>query len=89
MADDAQKAKAPFNISEVQVLRVSRLMQDMSQTEGWKEYEKILQAQIADRLRILAQPLHTLPNDLGLDFLGRAAQLESVKGAIIALEFGR
>ncbi len=88
MADE----KTPnYNAEERDVLKCARLFRDLIATEGWIEYQKMLDAQLASRSRILATPLDALPSGefQQMDFVAKAAKMESVKGAIIGLTLAR
>jgi hypothetical protein len=71
-----------------QILKQARLFRDLVATEGWREYVKVLEAQISAREEIIHLPLHALPPHFvppGTDLASKAAALESAKGAIIGL----
>jgi len=73
---------------EVTILKQARLIKEMTETQGWQEFKKILEAQIAMRTSILMSPFHSLPDGSGyqgMDLAAKAAALESVKGAVIGL----
>lgn len=75
-----------YNRDETHVLRLSRLFDDMTSTEGWKEYEKVLRAQIKDRELLVGIPISTdNPAFAGMDFTTRVAAVEVIKGALIGL----
>lgn len=73
---------------EIQVLKQARVFRDMVLSEGWKEYVKILEAQIMTREEVIHCPLHSLPPHFvnpSTDLASKAAAVESVKGAVIGL----
>lgn len=73
---------------EILILKQARLIKEMAETEGWKEFQKILEAQVATRLSIIVSPFHSLPDNSGyqgMDLAAKAAAIESVKGAVIGL----
>lgn len=73
---------------EITILKQARLIKEMTETPGWPEFKKILEAQIATRLGIISMPFHSLPENsgyVGMDLAAKAAALESVKGAVIGL----
>lgn len=75
--------------SEVAVLKQARVFRDMLETEGWKEYTKILSAQINAREEVIHCPIHALPPTFvsqDTDLASKAAAVESAKGAIIGLK---
>ena len=79
-------AEPVFNREEVQVLRQARILREFIESEGWREYEKILKAQIETRQLVITTPLsERLPAFEGMDFTTRAVAVEVVKGALIGL----
>lgn len=79
-------AETVFNKDETHVLRLARHFRDMVETEWWREFEKLVQMQIAMRERVLLTPLGDQnPAFDGLDFTSRAVKMEAIKGAIIGL----
>lgn len=73
---------------EVQLLKQARLLKEIVDTPGWREYESILRAQIATREAIVLSPLHALPANSvpqETDLASKAAAMEMFKGAIIGL----
>lgn len=81
-----EKRIPDFSTDEKQILRLSKNMQDLVATEGWREYEKVIKLQIADRERLVTVPLSSaIPAFEGMDFTTRAAHVEVVKGALIGL----
>ncbi len=76
-----------FNPDERHVLRLAEHFRSMTATEWWKEFEKILLTQIAERERILLTPISANHEAFkGQDFTTRVVQLETIKGAIIGLK---
>ena len=71
------------------VKTLARLMGEMMATEGWKEYIKIIEEQIKTRELILLTPSHELPQQVGFDYVARAASQECIKGALIGLKLAR
>lgn len=72
---------------EQKIVEQMKVLEDLIQTKGWKNYETVLRMQLATRMRILRTPLHEIPAPQGiLDGVTRMAQLETVKGAIIGIE---
>lgn len=79
-----------YNADEREILRRSRLMKELLDHPAWKEYVAIQEAQIKTREIIIRTPLSDLPEALrSLDFMSRAAAMESIKGAIIGLTLAR
>ena len=73
---------------EIIILKQARLVKEMAETEGWKEFVKILEAHIATRMAVIVSPFHSLPDNSGyqgMDLGAKAAAIESVKGAVIGL----
>ena len=71
---------------QVNMLRLGRIMRDGIGSDFWKELQRVIQSQIATRETIIHSPAHSLPEEFAKgDFATRAAALESVKGALIAL----
>lgn len=79
---------------QVSMLRLRRVVRDGKDSEFWKEMTKLVQDMIVMRERLICTPLHELPNTFqdgtatpygSMDLQGRAAAMESVKGALIAL----
>ena len=79
--------------SEMAEQRSARLLREIMGTAGWIEYERLLDAQVKYREEILLTPIANLaqksPDFAGLDYAGKMAHLESIKGAIIALKLAR
>jgi hypothetical protein len=76
------------SVEEIQILKQARVFRDMVATDGWKEYCKILEAQIAAREEVIHCPLHSLPPHFvppESDLASKAAAVESAKGAVIGL----
>jgi hypothetical protein len=76
------------NADDVQILKQARVFKDMIETEGWKAYAQVLEAQIMAREEVLHCPIHALPPHFvnpSTDLASKAAALESAKGAIIGL----
>ena len=75
-----------YNAEEKAILRLARAFREMEATEWWKEYEKIVRAQIDTRETLLRLPLsETNEAFKGMDFMTRAASQETIKGAVIGL----
>lgn len=86
MVERPRQVDPVYNTEEVHVLRLARHFKDMGETEWWREYAKVLQAQIVEREKLLLTPLGDQhPAFEGLDFTTRAVKLEAIKGAIIGL----
>lgn len=73
-----------FDAEERRVLRLRRAMEDLIASPAWKEYEAIIQSQVATRE-------HTILNEPAAgsgptDPLGRLLGLETIKGALIGLK---
>lgn len=84
-------AEPEYSKEELEVLKQARIYREGLDSELWRMHDKILAEQIALRERVLATPMHSLQSDefRGMDFMAKAAQLESVKGAIIGLKLAR
>lgn len=82
-----------YNKEETEVLRQARHLRDLLEHPAWKEYVKILEAQIALREQILLLPMAALSSASsefqGMDYQSRLAHLESIKGALIGLRLCR
>lgn len=75
-----------FNVEEKAILRLAESFREMEGTAWWKEYEKIIRAQIEIREALLRIPLSEANEAFkGMDFVTRAASQEIIKGAIIGL----
>lgn len=74
---------------EVEVLKLARLFGELMRTEGWKAYCDLLEEQIKARLDGVLQPLHTVGFDGVGDLAGKAAAMESLKGAINGLRLAK
>jgi hypothetical protein len=78
-----------YNEEETAVLRQARHLRDMVESEGWKVYLQILDVQIATRESLIMLPMSVLSQASeefkGMDYQSKQAQLESIKGALIAL----
>lgn len=71
---------------ETELLRQARVMRELLRLEGWKEYVKVLDLQIAARERLIAVPLSEME---GGSFEDKALRLELIKGALIGLRLAR
>jgi hypothetical protein len=82
-----------YNEEETAVLRQARHLRDMVESPGWREFVKILEAQIRYREGVLTTPIGVLSQASeefrGMDYQSKQAQLESIKGALIALRMCR
>lgn len=86
MPEEKKVDTSIYNDEERHVLRLSANFKEMVSTDWWKEYERIIRAQIADRESVLLLPISEQhPKFMGMDFTTRAASLETIKGAIIGL----
>jgi hypothetical protein len=77
---------------EAYILKQARLFRDMIASAPWQEFVRVLDAQIATRLKLVESPLHDLPETViskGADLAARAAVMESIKGAVIGLRLAR
>lgn len=76
----------PYSPDEKEILKLADVMRDFRLTEGWKEFEKVLDQQIRLREVIVQSPLsENITAFAGMDFTTRAVHVESVKGALSAL----
>lgn len=84
---------AVYNQEEIEVLRQARYLRDLVESPGWKEYLKILEAQIKFREGLIMLPISVLEQASadfkGMDYQSKQAQLESIKGALIAIKLCR
>lgn len=79
-----------YGTDEKQVLRLAAHFREMVATDWWKEYVRILDAQISDREQLLLLPVSEQhPKFQGMDFQTRAVSLETIKGAIIGLRLAK
>lgn len=70
-------------LAEQQIVSQMKVLEELLETKGWKNYEAVLRIQLAERYKLLRTPLSEVN---GPDGLTRVAVLETVKGAIIGLE---
>ncbi len=78
-----ERAKAKDDL-ERQYLRDKPIMEELLASKAFKRYQEMVQVQIITRLNIAKVPLHMQGGNL--DFSTRAAQAETIKGAIMGLE---
>jgi hypothetical protein len=79
-----------LNAKERSVLQLAKEFSEMVQTKWWREYCRILDAQIKDRETLLLLPVSEKhPKFDGMDFQTRAVSLETIKGAVIALRLAK
>lgn len=72
----------PLSDDERRILRQGRALGEMLGTEGWKEYEKILQAHCEERLALLLLPLGDSKHT---EAMMAAVGQEYIKGAVYGL----
>lgn len=80
---------------QVNMLKLGRLMRDGVNTEFWKALTQVIQHHVNAREALIRTPLHALPQReadgsptpyASGDLAAKAAAMESVKGALIALK---
>jgi hypothetical protein len=79
-----------YSTDERSILRLAEGFREMVATDWWREYVKVLDAQIADRELVLLLPMSDQhPRFNGMDFNTRAVALEVIKGALIGLRLAK